>query len=161
MTGDKQASDRVPADFPRPCGGSVSGAQNKLSVRKIDSRFVAGMTEQELWVRYDACRDLAMKLAEHAKAKHVQYAELSLSEFLRRLRAGVVKRGWNLAAEELDWVMRHVAAGMGGGPGDGQSRAALDVSRLAPGAGSAEMQVETLVDCMRAKLLLGVLLTTD
>lgn len=157
MTSDTPVIELVPADFPRSCGGSVSGAQNKLIVRKFDGRFVAGMTDEELWVRYDACRDLVMKLTEHAKAKRVQYAKLSLPEFLRRLRAGVVKRGWNLAAEELDWVMRHVAAGMGGGPGDGQSRAALDVNRLTPGPGSAEMQVETLVDCVRAKLLQGVL----
>lgn len=114
MTSNQQANKQVPADFPRPYGGSLSGAQNKLSVRKIDGQFVDGMTDEELWVRYEACQDLVTKLVEHAIRKRSQYAELSLKEFLRRLRAGVVNKGWDLTGEELDWVMQRVAAAMGG-----------------------------------------------
>ncbi|WP_271007429.1 hypothetical protein [Paucibacter sp. B51] len=161
MTSDKPVIELVPADFPRSSGGSVSGAQSKLIVRKIDGRFVGGMTDEELWVRYDACRDLAMKLTEHAQRKRGQYAKLSQREFLRRLRAGVVKRGWDLAVEEFDWVMQRVAVAMGGEPGDVQSWAALDVSPLTPGTCLTEAQVETLVDCVRAKLLQGMLSTSD
>lgn len=153
MTSDKPVSEPVPADFPRSCGGSVSGAQNKLIVRKLDGRFVAGMTDEELWVRYDACRDLVMKLSEHAKAKRDQYAELSLPEFLRRFRAGVVKRGWDLDAEELDWVMRRVVVPMGGEPGDVPGRPTWDASWFAISQVPTEAPVETLVDRVRAKLL--------
>lgn len=155
MTSDTTVIELVPADFPRSCGGSVSGAQNKLIVRKFDGRFVAGMTDEELWVRYDACRDLVMKLTEHAKAKRVQYAELSLPEFLRRLRAGAVKKGWDLAPEELDWVMGSVAVAMGGGPGDVTDRITVDVKWFALLPVSMEAQVETLVDSVRARLLQG------
>lgn len=154
MTSDKHSFDRVPSDFPRRCGGSVSGVQNKLIARKIDGWFfVDGMTDEELWVRYDACRDLALKLAEHAKAKRVQYAELSLPEFLRRLRAGAVKKGWDLAPEELDWVMGSVAVAMGGEPGDVPGRPTWDASWFAISQVPTEAPVETLVDRVRAKLL--------
>lgn len=156
MKSDNQSVDRVPTDFPRPCGGSVSGAQNKLIARQIDGRFIVdGMTDDELIDRYDACQDLAMKLTEHAKVKRGQYAELSLQEFLRRFRAGVVKRGWDLAVEELDWVMRRVAVALGGEPGDATGRATLDVTWFPLPPVSTEAQVETLVDSVRARLLKG------
>lgn len=157
MTSDKHSFERVPSDFPRKLGGSVSGAQNKLCVRKIEGRFVAGMTDEELWVRYDACRDLAMKLTEHAMRKRSQYAELNLKEFLRRLRAGVVKRGWDLAAEELDWVLLRVAVAMGGEPDDAPGQLTWDASWFAISQVPTEAPVETLVDRVRAKLLQGTL----
>ncbi|MEO3711470.1 hypothetical protein [Roseateles flavus] len=158
MTSDKPFSELVPADFPRPCGGSVSGVQNKLIARKIDGRFIVdGMTDEELWTRYDTCRDLATKLTEHAKAKRDQYAELSLPELLRRFRAGVVKRGWDLDAEELDWVMRRVAVAMGGEPDDAPGQLTWDASWFAISQVPTEAPVETLVDRVRAKLLQGTL----
>lgn len=155
MTSDKQSVDRVLADFPRPCCGSISGAQKKIIVRKFDGRFVDGMTDEELWGRYDACRDLVMKLTERAKAKRGQYAELSLREFLRRFRVGVVKKGWDLAPEELDWVMRRVSAAMGGEPNDVPDRMTFDVQWFPLSPVSTEAQVETLVDSVRARLLQG------
>lgn len=155
MTSDKPVIELVPADFPRSSGGSVSGAQSKFIVRKIDGRFVGGMTDEELWVRYDACRDLVMKLTEHSKAKRDQYAELSLREFLRRFRVGVVKKGWDLAPEELDWVMRRVSAAMGGEPNDVPDRMTFDVQWFPLSPVSTEAQVETLVDSVRARLLQG------
>ncbi len=152
MTSDKLSFDRVPSDFPRKFGGSVSGVQNKLIVRKIDGRFVEGMTEEELWVRYDACQDLATKLAEYAIRKRSRYAELSIREFLRRVRAGVVKKGWDVTPGELDWVMTRVTLAMGGGPADVPGRPTLDANRVAAHPDSPQHHVETLVDRVRADL---------
>ncbi|MDC6168388.1 hypothetical protein [Paucibacter sp. XJ19-41] len=156
MTSNKRAIDNVPSDFPRPCGGALSGVQNKLIARKIEGRFIVdGKPDQELWVRYDACRDLVTKLTERAIWKRSEYAELSLEEFLRRFRAGVTKKGWDLAADELDWVMRRVAVAMGGELGDVPDRMTLDVKWFALPPVSAEVQVETLVDSVRARLIQG------
>lgn len=158
MTSDKPFSELVPADFPRPCGGSVSGVQNKLIARKIEGRFIVdGMTDEELRERYFACQELAAKLVAHANSKRGQYAELSLKEFLRRYRAGVVKRGWDLAAEELDWVMRRVAVATGGEPDDAPGQPTWDASWFAISQVPTEAPVETLVDRVRAKLLQGTL----
>jgi hypothetical protein len=68
-----------------------------------------------------------------------------------------VKKGWDLNAEELDWVMRRVSVALGGGPGDAANRATLDVTWFAPAPGSTVVQVETLVDCVRARLRQGML----
>jgi hypothetical protein len=108
----------VPKDFPRPGMAGVSGAQPKLVGRMIHGRFVEGWTDEELLTRYEVCRNLAEQLTEYAKRKRAQMAELPLKEFLRRLRAGVVKKRWDIAAEELTWVMGRVAVAMGGGPKD-------------------------------------------
>ncbi len=152
MTSDKPAIERIPADFPRSYGGSVGGAQYKLSVRKIDGRFVHGMTEEELFVRYDACQHLATKLSEHASRKRSQYAELSLGDFLRRLRAGAVKKGWDLTSEELDWVMGRVAVALGGSPEDARYHITLDANWIGSLSTSTNQPVESLIDRVRAKL---------
>lgn len=108
----------IPEDFPRPGPAAVSGAQPKIPGRMVDGRFVEGLTEAELQARYEVCRDLAEQLTAYAKHKRVQLAELPLREFLRRLRAGVVKKRWDVESEELDWVMRRVTEAMSGGPAD-------------------------------------------
>lgn len=56
---------RVPDNFPRePDPGSVTGIQPKLLVREVDGRYQSGLSEKELWVRYDACEDLAAQLSQ-------------------------------------------------------------------------------------------------
>lgn len=108
----------VPTDFPR-CGvASVGGAQPKLVGRIVQGRFVEGWTDEELLTRYEGCRDLAEQLVEYARRKRVQMAELPLREFLRRMRAGVLKKRWDVDPDELTWVMRRVAEAMGGGSAD-------------------------------------------
>lgn len=152
MTSDKPVSELVPTDFPRSCGGSVSGAQNKLIVRKVDGRFVDGMTDEELWVRYEACQHLATKLTEHASRERSEYAELSFGDFLRRLRAGAVKKGWDLTSEELDWVMGRVAVTLGGSLEDALYRITVDANWIGALSTSTNPPVESLIDRVRAKL---------
>lgn len=111
----------VPPDFPRRADGALAGVQPKLAGRFIGGKFVAGETTEELVERYDACLDLAEQVTESARQKRPQYAELTLREFLRRLRKGVVNKGWDLDAQELDWLMRQVAVGLGGRPEEASS----------------------------------------
>lgn len=114
---------RVPSDFPRRGEGSLSGVQPKLAVRLIAGKFISGETDEELVERYEACRDLAEQVTASAWRKRRQYADLTLREFLRRLRKGVVAKGWDLDAQELDWLMRQVAVGLGGRPDEAPSDA--------------------------------------
>lgn len=140
----------VPPDFPRRGEGALSGVQPKLAVRLIDGKFVGGETAEELVVRYEACQDLATQLTEHAKRKWVEHAELPLREFLRRLRKGVVNKGWDIDARELDWVMLKVAVAMGGCLED-----VLRQEPLLPVCGAeapAHRYVETFVDRALSKL---------
>lgn len=107
----------IPDDFPRPLG-SVGGAQAKLSALLVDGHFVEGMPEDELAARYEASEDLAAQLVSYSQRKRVQFADLSLKEFLRRVRDGVVHKRWDLEHAELQWVMQRVAVAMGGSPAD-------------------------------------------
>ncbi len=53
----------IPADFPRQGSlSAVAGAQPKLLARKIDGKFVAGLTQEELHARHDNCADLVEQL---------------------------------------------------------------------------------------------------
>lgn len=111
----------VPPDFPRRADGALAGVQPKLAGRLIGGMVVVGETAEELVERYDACLDLAEQITESARRKRPHYADLTLQEYLRRLRKGVVAKGWDLNAQELDWLMRQVAIGLGGRPEEASS----------------------------------------
>jgi len=112
---------RVPPDFPRRADGALPGVQPKLVGRLIGGKVIVGETAEELAERYDACRDLAEQVTASALRKRSQYADPALQEFLRRLRKGVVAKGWDLDSRELDWLMREVAVGLGGRPEEASS----------------------------------------
>ncbi|CAG9219300.1 conserved hypothetical protein [Paraburkholderia caribensis] len=100
----------IPDDFPREsASGSVAGAQPKLLVREIDGRYRSGLTDDELWTRYDACEDLAGQLVGYASRKMSEFG-LSLEDALRRVETGleakVASGQWILSRGELAWLMR-------------------------------------------------------
>ncbi|MDR6392577.1 hypothetical protein J2803_005216 [Paraburkholderia phenoliruptrix] len=101
---------RVPDDFPRePDLGSVTGVQPKLLVREVDGRYLSGLTEEQLWVRYDACEDLASQLSAYASRK-MSSSGLSQDVALTRAEKGVrlkVDSGeWDFSQAEVAWVMK-------------------------------------------------------
>ncbi len=101
---------RVPDDFPRePDPGSVTGVQPKLLVREVDGRYQSRPSEEQLWVRYDACEDLACQLSAYASRK-IASAGLSPDVALTRAEKGVrlkVDGGeWDFSQHEVAWVMK-------------------------------------------------------
>ena len=101
---------RVPDDFPRePDPGSVTGVQPKLLVREVDGRYQSSLSEEQLWVRYDACEDLASQLSAYALRK-VATSGLSPDVALTRAEKGVrlkVDTGeWDFSQPEVAWVMK-------------------------------------------------------
>jgi len=102
----------VPPDFPRGEPASVSGFQAKLAGRLIDGRFVEGLTEEELYARFDACADLVDQLTAYCHRKRAELPGSSLSTLLSRVRRGVMAKGWDLSTAELDWIMARVAVNM-------------------------------------------------
>ncbi|MGO4306146.1 hypothetical protein [Cupriavidus sp. RAF12] len=100
----------IPDDFPREQGpGVVSGAQPKLAVRLIDGQYYAGLTEDELWERYDICEDLAQQLAGYAARKMTEHGWL-LDDVLSRVEKSVTKkvstRSWEFSPAEITWTMK-------------------------------------------------------
>ncbi|MFP3587060.1 hypothetical protein SCB29_25835 [Paraburkholderia sp. SIMBA_055] len=101
---------RVPDDFPRePNLGSVTGVQPKLLVREVDGHYQSGLTEEQLWVRYDACEDLASQLSAYVSRK-INTSGLSPDVALNRADKGArlkVDSGeWDLSQREVAWVMK-------------------------------------------------------
>ncbi|KXU90165.1 hypothetical protein CI15_06410 [Paraburkholderia monticola] len=100
----------VPEDFPRESSpGLVSGRQPKLLVRETNGRYYAGITDEELWIRYDACEDLAGQLADYGLRK-MSGSGLSFDAALGRvekgLRARVASGQWDFSRDEVAWMMK-------------------------------------------------------
>jgi len=100
---------RVPDDFPRELDpGSVTGVQPKLLVREVDGHY-RGLTDEQLWVRYDACEDLASQLSAYISRK-IASSGLAQDVALTRAEKGVrlkVDAGeWDFSQREVAWVMK-------------------------------------------------------
>jgi hypothetical protein len=101
---------RVPDNFPRePELGSVAGVQPKLLVLEVDGRYQRGLSEEQLWVRYDACEDLAAQLTEYAMRK-ISSSGMSRDTALSRVEKGVRLKvdsdEWEFSQAEVAWVMK-------------------------------------------------------
>ncbi|WCM19936.1 hypothetical protein NDK50_00155 [Paraburkholderia bryophila] len=113
----------VPEDFPREhSSGLVPGTQPKLLVREMDGRYCTGLTNEELWTRYDACEDLAGQLAEYASRK-VSASGLSRDDALGRVEKGLkAKVGagqWDFSHGEMTWLMKRTRELLPVAPDDG------------------------------------------
>jgi len=107
---NEMTNRQVPDDFPRePDQGSVTGVQPKLLVREVDGRYQSGLTDEQLWERYDACEDLASQLSAYVSRK-IATAGLSRDVALTRAEKGVrlkVDAGeWDFSQGEVAWVMK-------------------------------------------------------
>ncbi|NCT84098.1 MAG: hypothetical protein GXC94_13180 [Comamonadaceae bacterium] len=119
-------------------------------MRYIEGKFVEH-DEAEHRERYDACSNMVEQLVEYSHRKRVQLAHLSLVEYMRRLREAVVRKGWDVAPEELTWVMQRVTIALGGDALDVPQQETLAVVQDVQ-AQTVAMPVETLVDQVRARL---------
>lgn len=102
----------VPDDFPRePMPGLVPGAQPKLLVREMAGRFYSGLTDEELWTRYDACENLAGQLAEYASRK-MSASGLPLDDALERVEKGLKAKvdggQWDFSRAEIAWTLNRL-----------------------------------------------------
>ena len=105
----------TPADFPRDqCLGAVSGVQPKLLVRKVEGKFVHGLTTEELYERYDICFDLVGQLTAYCQRKLGTDPHWGHQDLLQKVRVAVEARHeWNFSSGEVNWMMRQVSAQMG------------------------------------------------
>jgi len=101
----------IPGDFPREQTASLPGAMPKVSLRSIDGKYYAGLTDEELWVRYDACEDLAQQLVGYIVRKTSEHG-WELDDALTRVENSVadkVKAGtWDVSPNEILWMMQRI-----------------------------------------------------
>lgn len=110
-----EAEANTPADFPRDYAlGAVSGAQPKLLIRKVGDAYIQGLTDGELYARYDMCFDLVNQLADYCRRKLSKRPEWSGLELFEKVQASVRKRSdWDLSPGEVRWVMSQLCLRMG------------------------------------------------
>jgi hypothetical protein len=74
----------------------------------MGGRYHNGLTDEELWTRYDACEDLAGQLSEYALRK-MSASGLSLDDALGRVEKGLkakVSNGqWDFSRAEISWTL--------------------------------------------------------
>lgn len=100
----------VPESFPRDVWPALlSGAQPKLAVRRIDGKYVTGLTKAERAERYEVCAHLVEQLVAYCRRKQVERPEEPLESLLRRVDAAVRTKGWNFSPIELNWCMARVS----------------------------------------------------
>ena len=101
----------IPEDFPRdPFPAALPGAQIKFTARKIDGRYVVGLTEEERRERYEACLDLVEQLVVYTERKHREMTNLTMDELLDKFDRDIRLKDWGLSGVELDWVMKQLRA---------------------------------------------------
>jgi hypothetical protein len=107
---------KIPADYPRSeVYGAVSGFHPKLLlVRYADGKFYApGCTPPELHLRWDACEDLANKLAAKAlESKHGKRSHMSEVEVLEQYLPRLIATKWTSEAEAR-FIIRRAAKILG------------------------------------------------
>lgn len=100
---------KVPEDFPRiALAATMPGAQLKFTARKIDGRFVVGLTEEELCERWEYCEDLAQQLAARTHRKWAAGLISDLDVFYKETEQRVRGQGWDLSNDEVTWLMDRV-----------------------------------------------------
>jgi hypothetical protein len=101
----------VPDDFPRGHHApTVPGAQPKFIARKIDGRYVVGLTEAELHDRWAYCEDLAQQLAIRTLRKRAAGLAPDLDAFYCETERRVRGQGWDISNEEVIWLMKRTRA---------------------------------------------------
>ncbi|SFB90087.1 hypothetical protein SAMN05216344_10552 [Polaromonas sp. OV174] len=107
----------IPADFPRePYPGAIPGAQPKFIARKMDGRFVVGLTDEELQERYDVCAELIQQLIPYCVNKQRDNPAWTTADILLRVADGVTSQGWGQTPPEIDWIVGRIADELGWPP---------------------------------------------
>ncbi|EEA03496.1 conserved hypothetical protein [Burkholderia sp. H160] len=102
----------VPDDFPRELGlGIVSGAQPKLLLHGKDGQYYSGLTDHELWMRYDVCEDLTRQLAAYATRKISEFGwtrDDALSRVGNSVARKISEGSWEISVAESLWIMKRM-----------------------------------------------------
>jgi hypothetical protein len=99
----------TPPNFPRDSVlASVSGFQDKITARKINGKYIVGLTDEEIRERYIICEDLAQQLATYCLRKANENPDWTHDYNYKRTILGVAdkvaKRIWRFSESEQEWM---------------------------------------------------------
>lgn len=103
----------VPPDFPR--GGhtpALPGYAPKYVARKIDGKYVVGLTEDEIRARHFDCCTLALGMTGYCESKLQSNPEWSPQFLLDRTGLRIASEDWGYTDDEISWVLSRIAAAL-------------------------------------------------
>lgn len=104
--------EKAPADFPRDSApGSVSGAQPKLLVVKVDGKFRPDVDEEEIFRRWTICDDLVQQLVEKTVNRMREGRVENLDDYVNKLQQWLQSQdweGWRVTLPEAKWMRNRI-----------------------------------------------------
>lgn len=99
----------IPDNFPRESVlASVSGFQDKITARKINGKYIVGLTHEEILERYINCEDFAQQLANYCLRKANENPDWTHDFNFKRTMLGVadkVAKGvFRFSDSEQEWM---------------------------------------------------------
>lgn len=80
---------------------------------------MAGLAEEELYVRYDVCFDLVNQLVDYCHKKLEERPDWSQHDLLQKVHKAVAARvEWDFSPGELQWMMAKLSARLDWSPSD-------------------------------------------
>ncbi|WP_150738265.1 hypothetical protein [Pandoraea anapnoica] len=102
----------VPEDFPRDdTVPAMPGYQPKLGARRIDGKYIVGLTDDELHERYAECSRVVDQLVAYTKRKASENGwaiENAFERVASAVRSKIASREWGLTHQECEWVLQKV-----------------------------------------------------
>lgn len=104
----------VPADFPRPGSGAVPGAAQKFLAQRVGDKFVVGVTNEELRLRYEGCCELLSDLVAYCARKRQENPSLPDPELYQRVERGLLaSTDLGTSPAENAWILSALCAHQG------------------------------------------------
>jgi hypothetical protein len=99
----------IPESFPRESVlASVSGFQNKITARRINGKYIVGLTEEEILERYINCEDFAQQIVDYCLRKAVENPDwthdFNFDRTIRGVAHKVSQRVFRFSDSEQDWM---------------------------------------------------------
>ncbi|MFM0475686.1 hypothetical protein PQR29_06040 [Paraburkholderia strydomiana] len=88
---------------------SLSGAQPERAGRLIEGKLVVGLTDDERYVRWAICDDLAQQLVGKAQKDAGKNPQQSREVTLQWMRRAIEAKGW-VSVVEADWLTERLRA---------------------------------------------------
>lgn len=106
--------ERAPADFPRQTEvGSVSGAQPKLLVVKVNGEFRPDVDEEEIYRRWQVCEDLVQQLTVKTVKRMREGRVADLDDYVNKLQQWLEAQewdSWKVTWPEARWMRDRIKA---------------------------------------------------
>lgn len=103
--------DTIPDDFPH-CrdDGAIPGAVPKYLARQTrEGKFVVGLTQEELWRRYQQCCTLATGMTSYCENKLRENPSWSSQFLMDRTGLKIASEAWGYTDDEITWVLKRIA----------------------------------------------------